>query len=510
LIMMSIGSLPLAVLTDSYKAGHFAQYPEAKKMVAYGEFRKPYENIEDDHRLVFFGMRYIIETYLNKRWTIDDVEKADKFYKTHNVGFTPYPYPKDLFLKFVKENDGYFPIRVEILEEGTVIYPHIPVYVITAEGEYSRLCTFMETLFTMVWYPTTVCTLSRKAKQLVEDFFEKTADNDSFWKIPSRLHDFGFRGCTSVEQSVIGGCAHLVNFDGSDTMSACYYAQYELNDGQPVAQSIPATEHSVMTSWPNETDAINNMIQHFGKGVFACVMDSYDYANALNNVLPVIAKAKMEAGGWMVVRPDSGDPVEAVLMGVEACAKVFGVKTNGKGYKVVQGASVIQGDGISIHEMKKILEALEKAGYSAENSGFGMGAGLLQKLNRDTMSFATKLSFITYADGTDRDVMKFPTKDSGKYSLPGLLKVSLNESGIPIVEVGTEKDVGSNENLLKVVYDKKPAKNVKWMTFAEVRKKVETEWHKLPKKADVIGHELRKKIDQKLFENHHASYKNAV
>jgi nicotinamide phosphoribosyltransferase len=261
-----------------------------------------------------------------------------------------------------------------------------------------------------------------------------------------------------------------------------------------------------MTSWPNETDAINNMIRHFGKGVFACVMDSYDYANALNNVLPAISKGKTDAGGWMVVRPDSGDPVEAVMMGLEACAKVFGTVQNSKGYKVIKGASVIQGDGISIHEIKRILEAADKAGFSAENMAFGMGAGLLQKLNRDTMSFATKLCFITYADGTDRDVMKFPTTDSGKYSLPGILKVTLHkDTQVPIVEVGTEKDVGAKENLLKVVYDKKPV-DFKWENFTEVRKRVDLEWHRLPKKADVIGPELKKKIDKKLSENKHKAY----
>jgi len=153
---------------------------------------------------------------------------------------------------------------------------------------------------------------------------KKTVDETSNWKIGSRLHDFGFRGCTSVEQSVIGGCAHLLSFDGSDTMSASYYAQFTLNNGKPIAQSVPATEHSVMTSWPNEKLAIQNMIKHFGKGVFACVMDSYDYVNALTKVLPSIAEEKIKEGGFMVCRPDSGEPVEAIMQGLEAIEKVFG------------------------------------------------------------------------------------------------------------------------------------------------------------------------------------------
>ena len=222
---------------------------------------------------------------------------------------------------------------------------------------------------------------------------------------------------------MIGGCAHLLNFEGSDTMSAAYYAQFVLNGGKPVASSIPATEHSVMMSWQTEKEAIENMIDIYGEGIFACVMDSYDYAKALGEVLPSVAAKKNAKGpgGLMVLRPDSGDPVEAVLMALEAAEKVFGAETNGKGYKVIKGCGVIQGDGINIDGLRKILEATMAAGYSAENVAFGMGGGLLQKVNRDTMSFATKLSTITLPDGTERIVMKAPKTDVNKTSLPGKL-----------------------------------------------------------------------------------------
>jgi len=317
----------------------------------------------------------------------------------------------------------------------------------------------------------------------------------------SRLHDFGFRGCTSVEQSVIGGCAHLLNFDGSDTMSACYYAQFTLNNGKPVASSIPATEHSVMTSWPNEKLAIENMIKHFGSGVFACVMDSYDYMNALTKVLPQVKELKIQKGGFMVCRPDSGDPVEAIMQGLKAIEDVFGSQKNEKGYKVINGAGVIQGDGIDIHIVKKILEAATKDGYSAENIAFGMGAGLLQKLNRDTMSFATKLSFIEYKDGNQRDVMKYPLTDNGKYSLPGILRIEKNDKGIPIVFPATLKDAGSEKNMLKVVHDNGPVKGAFSETFDEIRSRVNDEWTNLPKKFDVISDELKKKCKD-ILEKH--------
>ncbi|KAK3285682.1 hypothetical protein CYMTET_6723, partial [Cymbomonas tetramitiformis] len=156
---------------------------------------------------------------------------------------------------------------------------------------------------------------------IIEEAFEKTVDEGKTSPlIGSRLHDFGFRGCTCVEQSVLGGVAHLLNFDGTDTMSAAFYAQFKLNGGTPVGQSIPATEHSVMTSWRTEQAAIENMIEHFGEGLFACVMDSYDYSAALREVLPVIREKKLGKGGFMVLRPDSGDPVEAVLEGLRVLA----------------------------------------------------------------------------------------------------------------------------------------------------------------------------------------------
>eukprot|EP01098_Paradermamoeba_levis_P011655 TRINITY_DN5015_c0_g1_i3.p1 TRINITY_DN5015_c0_g1~~TRINITY_DN5015_c0_g1_i3.p1 ORF type:complete len:494 (-),score=144.05 TRINITY_DN5015_c0_g1_i3:37-1518(-) len=487
--------IPIAVATDSYKAAHYAQYPPTKKMVAYGEFRTPFHGDKQDNRLVFFGIRYIVENYLHRRWTENDVEMAASFYQTHNAGFTQYPYPKDLFLKFIRENDGYFPVRLEALPDATPCNIHTPVYQITAEGEYSRLVTFLETVLTQVWYPSAVATLSRRTKELVEEAFEKSVDGGK--KNPlvnSRLHDFGFRGCTCVEQSIIGGCAHLLNFEGTDTMTAAYYAQYHLNKGKPVASSIPATEHSVMTSWRSEKEAIENMIDHFGSGVYSIVMDSYDYVNALEKVLPSIKTKKLEKGGVMVLRPDSGEPVDMVLRGLRACEQVFGVEVNSKGYKVLKGAAVIQGDGINYDVVKRILEKTEEEKFSAQNVAFGMGGGLLQKVNRDTLGFATKLSHLVYEDPKmgARDIMKKPKSDSGKISLPGILRVKLEE-GVPTVypdEGGVS--AGKEDNLLKIVYDKKPV-NFPWDDFDSMRKRVDEGWAKLPQVGDPISAPLKTK-----------------
>lgn len=113
------------------------------------------------------------------------------------------------------------------------------------------------------------------------------------------------------------------------------------------------------------------------------------------------------------------------MQALTAAERVFGVDVNTKGYKVLRGCGVIQGDGISVNTIGAILDAVLAAGYSAENVAFGMGGGLLQKVNRDTMSFATKLSHVVYADGRERDVMKQPQTDLSKYSLPGILNADV-------------------------------------------------------------------------------------
>ena len=101
--------VPPTVKSDSYKGGHPFMFPEAKKMTAYFEFRNAFPDADDD-RIVFYGGRFIVEGFIMRRWTKKDIKKAEKFFSTHNAALTPYPFPKDLFTKFVEENDGYFPM----------------------------------------------------------------------------------------------------------------------------------------------------------------------------------------------------------------------------------------------------------------------------------------------------------------------------------------------------------------------------------------------------------------
>jgi len=264
-----------------------------------------------------------------------------------------------------------------------------------------------------------------------------------------------------------------------------------------------------MTSWPSESMAIRNMIEKFGgpNSIFACVMDSYDYANALNQILPSIITEKNKKGGIMVLRPDSGDPTEVVLMALRAADKVVGSTVNSKGYKILNGINVIQGDGINYNSLKAIITAFVEEKYSATNVAFGMGGGLLQKVNRDTMSFATKLSFIEYADGKKRDIMKKPKSDISKISHPGVLKV-LKVNEVPTVfPAEADGDVKDPHNLLQVVWDNGPVAGLKWDNFDTVRARVQHEWKKVPKTYDPVSAQLKSKIID-WVKNFEANYAN--
>ena len=88
--------------------------------------------------------------------------------------------------------------------------------------------------------------------------------------------------------------------------------------------------------------------------------------------------------------------------------QVFVHTINSKGFKVLNKVRVIQGDGIVPKQIREILTQLKALGYSASNMAFGMGGGLLQKCDRDTLKFSMKCCAIK-VDGEWRDVYKNPS-----------------------------------------------------------------------------------------------------
>lgn len=406
----------IILLTDSYKPTMAQQYPPRTEFVeSYFESRP---GGVFDHT-VFFGLQYIIDKYLTKRVTVADVDEADAFSQKH--------YGRDLFnragwMHIIHAHNGRLPIEIRAVPEGAVIPTNNVLMVVrNTDPKCWWLTTHLETLLVQTWYPTTVATQSRYIKQLIGQYLEDTGDISG---LDYKLHDFGFRGVSSVESAGIGGAAHLVNFKGTDTLQALHVCQRHYFE--PMAgHSIPASEHSTITSWGREREyeAFANMLTQFPEGLVACVSDSFDIMKACEawGSEPLRARI-LDRKGTLVVRPDSGDPATTVLAVLQALEKNFGTTVNVKGYKVLPSQiRVIQGDGVNKDSIAAVLALMKQNGFSADNVAFGMGGALLQQLNRDTQRFAFKCSAVR-VDGQWQDVYKDPI-DGSKSSKRGQLRL---------------------------------------------------------------------------------------
>jgi nicotinamide phosphoribosyltransferase len=136
----------------------------------------------------------------------------------------------------------------------------------------------------------------------------------------------------------------------------------------------------------------------------------------------------IDSGATIVIRPDSGEPVEVVSKVAQILGEKFGTTINSKGYKVLKNVRIIQGDGVNEDSIRAICQSLKDLGFSTSNIAFGIGGALLQKINRDTMKFAYKCSAIV-RDGELVEVYKQPITDSGKSSKKGRLDLILDENG---------------------------------------------------------------------------------
>lgn len=431
---------------DSYKFSQFNQYPPGTEYVSsYIESRGG--EFED---VVFFGLQMFIKEYLMKPITQAEIDFAEKVMTVHSGSFY-----REGWEYILNEHGGKLPIAIEALKEGTVTTPgNVLVQIINTDPKCWWLTSFIETaLLRGVWYPTTVASNSYLSKKIIKEYADATSDDPS--ALMFALHDFGPRGATSFEASGIGGLAHLAIFYGTDNVTALLYAnQFYGADITEMgsAWSVPAMEHSTVTSWTREleVESYRNMLTKYGKPgkILSAVIDSYNPEEACIMWGTVLREQVLASGVKLVVRPDSGDPVEGSLMCARLMAKYYGVTVNSKGYKVINNVGILYGDGINHTTIGKILKALKEDGFSSDIMVFGQGGGLLQSVNRDTMRFAQKCSAVK-VNGVWVDVYKDPVTDTGKRSKKGRL-AAIRENG-KIVTIRFD-DLNGRENLLIPVY----------------------------------------------------------
>lgn len=399
--------------TDSYKVTHWKQYPQGTEYIhSYLESRGGIFP-----KTIFFGLQYYLKKYL-----MGSVVSAADILEMNDMCLEHFG--QDMlniegWYKIVDEHNGKLPISIHALPEGTISSVHTPLMTMeNTDPELPWLTNWMETLLSMIWYPITVATQSYYMKQSILTYLDKTGTLED---IGFKLHDFGFRGVSSKETAGIGGVAHLVNFVGTDNMAALQIAKKYYNS-KCAGFSIPASEHSTITSYgkDNELDAFRNMLQQYPTGLVACVSDSYDIYNACENLWgEKLHDEIMARDGTLVIRPDSGDPMEVVPKCLDILGDKFGYTENTKGYKVLDDhVRMIQGDGINRNSINDILQVLTDNKWSTDNIAFGSGGALLQQLNRDTNMFAIKCSNAT-VNSIERDVYKSPITSIAKESKRG-------------------------------------------------------------------------------------------
>lgn len=448
--MNNLSKTNLLLLTDSYKVGHWLQYPpKSERIYSYFESRLP------GAKIPFFGLQYLLKEYIMPGITQDDIDEAEETFNSH---FGQSIFNRDGWQYVINEYGGAIPLDIRAVPEGVVVDGGNAL--MTVENNDPNLWwlgNYFDPLFTELWAPCTVAAKSWAAKQVLKRFANDTAtDLDVLFK----LHDFGFRGSMAVEAAALAGAAHLINFLGTDNLPALRLLKRHYN-GMMAGFSIPAAEHSTITTWGenHEAEAYRNMMLQFPKGLVAVVSDSYDIFNATEKIWGERLKEYVEGrDGTLVIRPDSGDPLVVIPRLLRILAEKFGATTNDKGYWVLPSfIRLIQGDGITNETMEAILSQMKSDGWSMENIAFGSGGGLLQKHDRDTYRFAFKASHIKFEGGATRDVFKKPITDIGKVSKAGRLGLVRTKSGrwetIPqdSVRPGTDwlYPVFSNGNLLR-------------------------------------------------------------
>lgn len=401
-------------MTDSYKPSHYWQTPPGTEYVnMYAESRnhKIYDNS------LFFGLQAYLKEYLvGKIFTNEVVDEAIEILTGHIPKFNI-----DAFRNLINKHNGVAPVEIWAVPEGSIVpNGNVLFQIRNTHPDAFWLPSFLDpSLIRAMWYPSTVATFSYNMRKIIESYLNKTSDNTD--SLLYKLHDFGTRGVSSHESSGLGGLAHCVSFRGTDNIAALFAGKKYYNSTN-VGYSIPAAEHYTITSWgkDKEEEAYDNMLNHFAQpgSVVAIVSDSYDIENACKYIWGGSLKQKViDSGATVVIRPDSGDPIETPVNVIEILLDKFGYSTNSKGYQVLNNVRVIQGDGIGRNEILSILHKLCNKRISTENISFGAGDKLLQNHHRDDLGMSMKCSECII-NGKSVDVFK---ESPGKKSKKGRL-----------------------------------------------------------------------------------------
>lgn len=172
-----------------------------------------------------------------------------------------------------------------------------------------------------------------------------------------------------------------------------------------------------------EYQVFKTLLKTYPTGILSVVSDTFDLFKVITEYLPRLKQEILARDGKLVIRPDSGNPVD-ILCGEEFigigmldypskedkddwdfCEKehyntpqgkgviellwdVFGGTINEQGYKVLDPhIGAIYGDSITIDRADEICKRLEAKGFASTNVVLGIGSFTYQYNTRDTFGF---------------------------------------------------------------------------------------------------------------------------
>ena len=430
------------LLTDGYKTGHHKQYPPDTTLV-YSNFTPRSNKYAPSgaNYVVSFGQQMVmrqIHDYFQDFFN-SPKEEVLKEIKDELSMYLGADYDVSHFAKL--HDLGYLPIEVKIIEEGTRVPIKIPVLtIVNTKAQFYWLPNFLETLISnLLWKPMTSATIADQYRKIVSKWQRKTdIENEAF--VDWQCHDFSMRGMSGIDSTIASGLGHLTSFLGSDTLPAISAARKYYDETGFVCGSVNATEHSVMCAGGKESelDTFNRLINTYPTGILSVVSDTWDLWKVCDEILPTLKEKILQRDGKLVIRPDSGDPID-ILCGtkrydsdssseekglIHTLWDLFGGTVNSQGYRVLNShIGAIYGDSITLDRAEEICRRLAVKGFASTNVVFGIGSYTYQYNTRDTFGFAMKATYVV-VDGEGKAIFKDPVTDNGmKKSAIGLLKV---------------------------------------------------------------------------------------
>lgn len=428
---------------DFYKNCHWSMYPKDMWYgYSYMSARKG--------SVLWFGLRYYLMKYLTGNVVTLEKIKEAKDLVDGSLGKKVFNLEGWMGILF--KYDGRLPVLIKSIPELEFVNENIPLLTIeNTDSKYPWVSSYLETLLINLWYPTSVATLARTYKGLLE-IYSKTCSDPAAW-LKTALSNSGMRSSACPEAGALASAAHLLSFHCTTSPAGIsllkkYYGSYWLN--YPSATN--GAEHSVITSYgqENELSAYISCLNSFPELPITIPVDSYNIYHAVEKFFgDDLKETILKRPGTVYVRPDSGDVIPVLLKVTKILANKFGYQANNKGYNVLNKIRIIQGDGIDKNSLPKICEAIVGEGFSLENYKFGCGGSLVHSdVNRDTFGFAQKLSSVRMENKDEEGVCKNPITDSKKASLKGRFRVKKINNKFMI-----DNNCNSKDNYLKTVFE---------------------------------------------------------